>query len=170
MKSKLEIDTTLIPEEGLALCGELDGILFELTKNDAKSISPLHYDLFVQCFENEILLQGSLEAAFQFQCVVTNQTFLKTIFIEQSAIALELSGSVMDVTEALREEVLIEFPAHPRCDQADEPMPCEVNPRYLAVDKPTDDGVNPASQTRSNSDWNTLDQLGDLPDHPESAQ
>ena len=170
MKSKLEIDTALIPEEGSTLSGELDGSLFSLSKNDAKSVSPLHYDLLLQCFENELLLQGSLEAAFEFRCVVTNQTFVKTIFIEQSAIALELSGSVIDVTDALREEILIEFPAHPRCDQADEPMPCEVNPRYLAVDKPIDDGVNPASQTRSNSDWGTLDQLGDLPDHPESTQ
>lgn len=164
MDSKLEINLTLLPEEGTMMSGELDGSLFGLSRRDAKSVSPLRYDLSAQCFESELLLQGSLEAAFEFHCVVTNQPFIKTIVLEHCAIAVEVHSGTVDVTEALREEVLIEFPAHPRCDQADEPKPCNIDQRYLAVDKTVEDGVNRASQPTTDDRWGALDDLNGLPD------
>jgi len=164
MDSKLEINTSLLPEEGLTLSGELDGSLFDLSNRDAKPVSSLSYDLSAQCFESELLLQGSLEATFEFQCVVTNRPFLKTISLDNCAIAIEVHSGVTDATEALREEVLIEFPAHPRCDQADDPTPCIIDERYLAVDKPTDDSVNRASQPVSDDRWGALDGLNNLPE------
>ena len=71
MSAKLSIDLENLPEEGMALEGELSGDLFDLPKGDAKSVGPLHYDLWAQRFGSELLLTGTLSAPFEFICVRT---------------------------------------------------------------------------------------------------
>ncbi|MFC7336893.1 YceD family protein [Haloferula chungangensis] len=154
------IDLSVLPEEGQAFSGEISESVFDLPSNDAKAVGPLRYDLFVQRFESELLLTGSLSAPFEFTCVRTLHPFTQTIFVENAAISLEIeNSSQIDATEALREEVLIQFPADPRCDDADEPHECEIDPRYLAVDKPSDDDVKTRPRDEGDDRWSALDAL-----------
>lgn len=166
MAATLIIDLPSLPEEGRAFAGELDGSIFELPKGDARAVGPLAYDLWAQRFESELLLTGSLYAPFEFTCVVTLKPFVKTIHLPQVAVSVETSsGAGLDVTEALREEVLIEFPTNPRCDQADDPEACEIDPRYLAVDKSPKDGVSPPPRDGGDDRWSALNDLTGLNDH-----
>ena len=174
MKEKLEIDLAQLPEEGIAMSGELDPKVFELSEKDAKPQAGLEYDLYVQRFDDELLLRGSLGTPFEFKCVRTNNLFVQTISLEEVAVAVEVTSGTVDVTEALREEVLINFPSYPRCDEGDEPVECEIDERYLALDKPPEAGVcdAPSDEADSSADlndpndqWSALDGLNQFKDN-----
>ena len=159
MKSLL-INLAELPEDGGNFAGDLDSGVFGLPEGDAAPLGPLHFDLHAQRFESELLLRGRLSAPFEFTCVRTLKRFKKTISLENAAISLEIGAQgEIDATEALREELLINFPEYPRCDEGDTPEPCEIDPRYLAVDKPAADDVESPPARDGDSRWDALDAL-----------
>ncbi len=165
MKTSLIIDLSTLPEEGMDFSGELDSSIFDLPKGDARATGPLIYDLWAQKFESELLLTGSISAPFEFTCVVTLKHFIQTMRIPSAAIAIETGqSSQMDVTEAIREEILLEFPTDPRCDEGDVPEPCEIDSRYLAVDKSSDNDLSPAPRNEGSDQWSALNDLTGLND------
>lgn len=167
MQSKLPIDLESLPEEGMALSGELSPEVFDLPKGDARALGPLRYELWAQRFGSELLLSGALSAPFEFICVRTLHPFIRTIRLDAVAISLEIGkSSEIEASEALREEVLIQFPANPRCEEADEAQECKIDSRYLSVDKPGDDGLITPPRTEGDDRWSALDDLKDLKDQP----
>jgi len=165
MQERLEIDMAQLPEEGKAFSGVLDAKVFGLTEKDAKPVGGLEYDLYVQRFDDELLLRGYLGAPFEFTCVRTNKIFVQTISLEEVAVSLEVLSGMVDATEAIREEVLISFPDYPRCDQADEPMECEIDESYVALDKPVEDSVIDAPSDESADQWSALDGFNQFKDN-----
>jgi len=51
-------------------------------------------------------------------------------------------------------------------DDADEPQTCEIDPRYLSVDKPPGDGLPTPPRAEGDDRWSALDRLKDLKDQP----
>lgn len=167
MKQRLIIDLATFPEEGKAFAGELPAGIFDLPQGDAKAVGPLVYDLWAQRFGNELLLTGVLSAPFEFTCVRTLHPFVQTIRVMNAAISLEIGHETeINAGEALREEVLIHFPIDPRCDEGDAPQECEIDPRYLSVDKPQGDALTTPPRAVSDDPWSALDELKDLKDQP----
>lgn len=167
MSERLKIDLATLPEEGKSYEGELDAKIFDLPEGDARALGPLKYRLWAQRFDSELLLTGSLEAPFEFTCVRTLHPFAQTIRLENAAISVEIDqGGEIDASDALREEVLIHFPIDPRCDEGDVPQHCEIDPRYLSVDKPVEDAVPTPPRGAGADRWSALDQLKDLKDQP----
>jgi uncharacterized protein len=165
MEKSLIIDLATLPEEGKAYSGELDGAVFELQKGDAVSVGPMEYDLWIQRFESELLVTGSVSAPFEFTCVVTLKPFVKTICLPKAAVSVEIGNSgQIDIGGALREDVLIEFPADPRCGEGDVPEPCEIESRYLAVDKPGADDLSIPPRSEGDDRWSALNDLTGLND------
>lgn len=164
MHSRLAIDLALLPEEGGTFSGDLAPDVFDLPPEDqAQAAGPLAYDIYAQRFESELLLTGTLAAPFEFTCVRCLDRFVQTIRLPATAISIEIPATgEIDVTEALREEVLINFPAHPRCASADVPQACEIDPAYLAVDKPQPDTVDNAAPSGGDDRWSALDALDNL--------
>jgi len=165
VNTSLIIDLPNLPEEGQSFSGELSEQIFDLPKEDATAVGPLEYEFLVQRFESELLLTGAISAPFRFRCVVTLKEFIQTIELESTAISVEIgNSSQLDVTEAIREEVLLAFPTNPRCDEGDEPEPCEIDSRYLAVDKPGDNDLSPAPRNEGDDRWSALNDLSGLND------
>ncbi len=165
MEKSLIIDLATLPEEGKAYSGELDGAVFELQKGDAVSVGPMEYDLWIQRFESELLVTGSVSAPFEFTCARTLVPFKKTIRLENAAVSLEINESTeVDSSEALREELLLQFPSYPRCDEGDVPEPCEIESRYLAVDKPGADDLSIPPRSEGDDRWSALNDLTGLND------
>jgi uncharacterized metal-binding protein YceD (DUF177 family) len=163
MSDRLLIDLSTLPEEGKNFTGELPVEIFDLPEYDAKPLGPLSYDLRVQRFGSELLLSGRLSATFEFMCVRTIHPFAKTVTVEGANVAVEIENEgTLDATEAVREEILLAFPDYPRCDEADEPMHCEIDPRYLAVDKPAGGGVETRPRAPGDDRWAALDALDNL--------
>ena len=165
MTNSLIIDLPSLPEEGDSFSGELAATIFDLPQDDAAAAGPLCYDLWAQRFESELLLTGAITVPFRFRCVVTLKDFIQTIRLDSAAISVEIgNSSLLDVTEALREEVILAFPANPRCDEGDVPEPCEIDSRYLAVDKPSETGLSTSPRTESDARWSALNALTGLND------
>jgi len=157
---RLMIDLANLPDEGKQIDGELPPEIFDLAEDDAKPTGSLSFDLHVQRFGTELLFTGSLSAPFEFTCVRTLHPFVQTISVQNAAISLEIKESgQIDATEAIREEVLIHFPADPKCDDADDPQDCQIDPRYLAVDKPGEDAVETPPHAEGDDRWSALDAL-----------
>jgi uncharacterized protein len=168
VKTKLVIDLASLPEDGKEFAGELDPAIYGLAEGDAVPIGPLLYDLLARRFGNELLLTGSLESTFEFTCVRSLHPFTQTIVVADAAIALEIGQYVeIDATEALREEVLINFPANPRCEEGDEPMECEIDPRYFVVDKSAGEALGCPPRAEGDDRWSALDKIKDLKDQPQ---
>lgn len=167
MNARLEIDLAGLPEEGKAFSGELTGEIFDLPEGDARPVGPLSYDVWAQRFGSELLLTGSLSAPFEFTCVRTLHPFVQTIRLENAAVSIEIGNEgEIDAAEALREEVLIHFPVDPRCEEGDVPQKCEIDSRYLSVDKPLEDGLPTPPRAEGDDRWSALDTLKDLKDQP----
>lgn len=164
MNKSLVIEPVNLPEEGKSFEGEIDPAIYDLPKHDAQPAGPLYYDLHAQRFEDELLVRGFLSSSFRFTCCRDNQEFIQTIYLEEFGQSFEIEESNVDLTEALREEVLMNFPSYPRCDEADEPHDCKIEERYLAVDKNLDDGVDEAPQSKSDPRWDALNQLDQAKD------
>jgi len=162
---RLTIDLAELPEDGKTVEDELDVEVFDLPEGDAVPLSPLQFRLRIQRFESELLLEGSLSATFEFTCVRTLHPFVQTIRVDHAAISIEIGHqAVLDVTDAVREELLIAFPANPICEEGDQPGHCEINPRYLSVDKPSEDELTTPPRVAGDARWGALDDLKDLQD------
>jgi len=167
MKGRLVIDLAGLPEEGKLFSGVLPKEIFDLPEGDAKPVGPLEYEVLAQHFSSELLLTGSLSAPFEFTCVRTLHPFIQTIRLESVAIPIEISGvGEIDATEALREEILINFPVDPRCEEGDVPQECKIDPLYLSVDKPGEDTLPTPPRAGGDDRWSALDNLKNLKDQP----
>lgn len=167
MKAHLMIDLAGLPEEGKWFSGELPKEIFDLPEGDAQPVGVLEYELWVQRFGSELLMTGTLSAPFEFTCVRTLHPFVQTIRLEAAAVSLEIEREgEIDATDAVREEVLINFPIDPRCEEGDVPQKCEIDSRYLSVDKSAEDGLPTPPRAESDDRWSALDTLKDLKDQP----
>ena len=167
MKKRLIIDLAGLPEDGKSFAGDLVPEVFDLPPGDAQPAGALEYDLWAQRFGSELLLTGALSAPFEFTCVRTVHPFLQTIRVEHAAISLEIvSEGDLDVTESLREEVLLHFPRDPKCENGDLAQGCEIDSQYLAVDKAAESGQETPLRAEGDDRWSALDNLKDLKDQP----
>ncbi len=165
MKGRFTIDLASLPEDGKDYSGELPLEIFDLPEGDARATGPLEYDLHAQRFGSELLLTGTLSAPFEFTCVRTLHPFVQTIRLEGAAVSVEITKEgEIDATDALREEVLLAFPADPVCEEGDVPQKCEIDPRYLSVDKNGEDGLPTPPRAGGDDRWSALDTLKDLKD------
>jgi len=154
MKEELTIILANLPEEGAPYEGELDKSVLLTKANDlAQCHSTLYYDIHVQRFDNELLLRGFLEATLEMCCVKCNLKFLQTVEIEEFSSSEEITSGAIDVTEILREEIFIEAPISPNCEDGDEKMTCEPISEHLAVDKHTEPEVNEPPEAEKGKGW-----------------
>ena len=162
MKERLTVNLELLREEGIEIREDLDPGFFELPPKDGVPAGPVELDLRAQRFESELVLTGYVGAPFKLTCTGCLEEFVQTIELDPAGIAHEITqGGEVDVTEELREEILINFPAHPRCYEGDEERECKIDPRYLAVDKSGEDAVETPPTPPSDSRWSALDGLSD---------
>ena len=162
----MKIDLANLPDEGQMFEGEIAPDIFDLAEDDASPAGPLYYRLIAQRFDSEILLTGNLEATFELTCMRSLNKFKQTVALEEAAVSLEITGEgEIDASEALREEILLELPTNPRAEEGDEPVKYEIDPKYLAVDKSTNDGVDSAPAQDAPNPWAALDAI-DSNDQP----
>lgn len=106
-----------IPEEGIHLEGDIQEDIFQLKPTESKPAGPVHYDLFVSIVSDSILVQGSLSVPFEMECVRCLETFVEELKRPDFAHSEPLEGrSSIDLTDPIREDILLVLPIHPHCD------------------------------------------------------
>jgi uncharacterized protein len=86
---------------------------------------PLEHDLEVQKLEEGILVQGQLSLVLECECVRCLKPFQYHLKLDHWTCHLPLQGEdcvtvindCVDLTPYVREDILLEFPRHPLCNQ-----------------------------------------------------
>ena len=142
---RLLVELENLPEAGKKYSGELDSEIFGIDDEEVTSIGPLAFDLHVQRFENELFVRGNISAPFKFRCVR----------------CLGYFDYVVDVSDSLREEIVLDFPAYPKCADGGMENDCMAKTPYFGVDKEGGTGVNSSAPIRNSGVWDALNELGD---------
>ena len=86
---------------------------------------PLQYELEAQKVEDGVLVQGHLHLTVDCECVRCLKSFQYPLDLREWACLLPLKGEesvpvvndCVDLTPAVREDILLELPQHPLCDR-----------------------------------------------------
>ena len=146
----MKIHTLQIPPEGKHIEGEDPKEVLTLEDGLAEPCAPLAYSLDIGLSEGGVFATGTLRTAFKMACVSCLESFERQVILENFACQADLEGrEVVDLTDALREDIILALPAHPHCDWSGR-NDCKGNPLPAAE--------VPAAENRREV-WNALDRL-----------
>ena len=114
----MKIEIPKLAPEGDSFTGEESAEILTLgAQEQVRAEGPVHYDFFVQVIGHELVVRGSLSARFAATCGRCAEIFSTNMVISDFLRAFELSDGqdVMDLTDDIREEVLINLPHYPVC-------------------------------------------------------
>jgi len=144
----MKVHLKQIPAQGLHLEGEEDCPIQELESEGVYCAGRLHYDLDLGVAGGAIWANGSLSQLVELRCVLCLEKFMHEIRVPAFAVHMELRGpETVDLTPSMREEILLNLPAHPHCDRDGDRI-CKAKQVTTAE-----------QETKRKSDWSALDQL-----------
>lgn len=144
----MKIHLKQIPPEGLHLEGDEECPIPELETEGIRCAGPLHYSIDLGVTSGALWASGSLSQAVEVRCVACLEKFVHEIQVPAFAIHTELPGpETIDLTPFMREDLLLNLPAHPHCDR-DGGLVC--TPRQIETSD---------QDPKRKSDWSALDQL-----------
>ena len=147
----MKIHLKQIPAEGLHLEGTEDCPIPELEADGIQRAGPLQYDLEVGISSGALWANGTLRQPVELTCVSCLEKFVHEITVPAFAVHKELSGpEVVDLAPFIREDLLLNLPAHPRCDR-DGGRVCKAARKTLPITS--------ESEEKREHDWEALDKL-----------
>lgn len=159
----LIVDIDRLARQGEQFVGEIPAEVLELgsATNLFEPQGNIHYDLFIQLIDAELLVQGTIRQRFRCTCVRCTDRFEWEGVDPAIMFALQpAENPFVDLTPELRESIILTLPNHPLCRKeclglcaecgADlNRGPCGCKPpsdnRWgaldgLAINQPTDEG------------------------------
>lgn len=150
----MKVHLKQIPPEGLHLEGEEQCLIPELESDGIRCAGPMQYSLDLGVAEGSLWANGSITQPVELNCVACLEKFTHQIKVPAFAIHTELHGpETIDLSPFMREDILLNLPAHPRCDR-------EGNRVCPAAKKSA--GTDDAKQQRAakrEHDWGELNKL-----------
>ena len=144
----MKIHLKQVPAQGLHLDGDEDCPLHGLEAEGILCAGPLHYNMDVGIAGGALWARGALSQPVELRCVSCLENFVHDVQVPTFAVHTELHGpETVDLTPFMREDLLLNLPAHPRCDR-------DGN-RVCKGKKPE----TPEENLKRNSDWSALDKL-----------
>ena len=144
----MKVHLKQIPAEGLHLEGEENCPIPDLEAEGIRCAAPLRYDLDLGISGGALWANGSLVQPVEVSCVSCLEKFVHEIKVPAFAIHMELHGpETIDLTPLIREDILLNLPAHPHCDR-------EGGRTCKAAQL---EAVQPVAKRKA--DWSALDKL-----------
>ena len=145
----MKIHLRQIPPESLHLEGEETCPIPQLDPDEVHCAGPLRYNLDVGVSEGALWANGELAQPVELRCVRCLESFAFDIQVKDFAVHTQLTGpEEIDLTPFMREDILLNLPAYPRCDRE--------GGRICPVPATKSEGEQSA---RRPADWSALDQL-----------
>lgn len=116
----LVIDIARLDRDGESVQGEIPAAVLDYDPNDIlfQPAGPLRYDLHVQQLGGELLVRGRVSEDFTCVCVRCGRDFPWTASDGEVTFSLEIgSEEFADLTEELRECIILSFPSNPLCSE-----------------------------------------------------
>ena len=144
----MKVHLKQIPAAGLHLEGEEECPISELDTEAIRSAGPLHYNIDIGVSSGALWASGSISQPVELRCVSCLEKFVHEIEVPAFAVHTELRGpETVDLTPFIREDLLLNLPAHPHCDR-DGGRICKA--KYVEM---------PEQDAKRESDWSALDKL-----------
>jgi len=114
----MKIHLNQIPSgQTLHVEGEEKGDILDIKDELVRPMRPVRYSLDVGLSDGGLFATGSLEADMEMECVRCLEKFEYTARVPDFATQVELTGAEsIDLTEEIREDILLALPPHPHCD------------------------------------------------------
>lgn len=149
----MKIHLKQIPAEGLHLEGDENCPIPELNAEGIRCVAPLYYNIDVGLSDGSLWANGSLKQPVELSCVSCLEKFIYEINVPAFALHAELHGpETVDLTPFMREDVLLNLPAHPRCDR-------EGGRVCKAASHVQSRAETEAAERKREADWQALDKL-----------
>ena len=137
-----------IPAEGLHLEGEEACSIPQLEAEGIRCAGPLHYNIDIGVSSGALWANGSLSQPVELRCVSCLEKYVHEIEVPAFAVHTELRGpEAVDLTPFIREDLLLNLPAHPHCDR-DGGRICKA--KHIEVSE---------RGAKGKSNWSELDKL-----------
>lgn len=148
------VDVARMDEDGATLEGATGDIL-DLHSEYIRPLGGIAYSLEATPAGPELLVRGSLRATLEAECSRCNRTFSFDVSVDGFAESFELdpAAEFLDITDAIREAVILEIPAFPVHDPG-----CKGLCAQCGAD--LNDGPCGCAAKGSDSRWGALDGLG----------
>ena len=149
------INLEKLPEQGQTFEGTEPSEVLQLEQvAEFHPDGPLSYDLYAQFVDGILLVRGRVSAGMKGCCARCTQIFSTTV--SDSGFLRDYSGlggtEEVDITEDLREEVLLNLPHFPLCDDACQGLCPQCG-------KDLNEGPCGCSVQETGSAWDALDSL-----------
>ena len=149
----MKVHLNQIPAEGLHIEGADKNAILDLKETDIKPLGDVEYSLDVGLSDGGFFATGVVGIDLELECVSCLEKFRFPLRVHDFACQIELTSSeTVDLTEPIREDILLALPPHPHCDWNGERVCQGVFPRSK-----TDASEQPLADTRDA--WGALDQL-----------
>jgi uncharacterized metal-binding protein YceD (DUF177 family) len=151
----MKVHLLQIPADGKRYEGEDPAKVLDLHEPEVQPVSGVHYALDVGLSGGGLFATGRVGVTMRLQCVTCLERFERPIEVNDFACQVELTGSeTVDLTDPIREDILLALPAHPHCDWNGERVcPGASLPAKLAEEAAADPSTDPQAV------WSALDQL-----------
>ena len=144
----MKVHLKQIPPEGLHLEGEEDCLIPELESEGVRCTWPMQYRIDLGVAEGSLWANGSLKQPVELSCVACLEKFIHEIKVPAFALHTELHGpETVDLSPFMREDILLNLPAHPRCDREGGRVCKAAHPDVASA------------EVKRKSDWSALDKL-----------
>lgn len=150
----MKVHILQIPAEGKHYEGEDPASILDLHEEHVRPIEPVHYSLDVGMSDGGLFATGTVGTALQLRCVKCLEDFRFPIEVSDFACQVELPRTeTVDLTEPIREDILLALPAHPHCDWNGE----RTCPGAFRSAEAEHSAAEPLTEARNL--WGALDQL-----------
>jgi len=113
----MKIHLQQIPESGVHLEGQETADILDLDDPVIQPLQNVTYSLFVQVEKNSLLVTGQLSLELELECVSCLRRFHYRLNVPDFLYeTVAEGGETIDLTPAIREDILLVLPSHPRCD------------------------------------------------------
>lgn len=137
-----------IPPDGAHLEGEEDCLIPELESEGIRCVGPMGHKIDVGISDGSLWAKGTLKQKVEMTCVACLERFVHQIAAPDFTVHTELGGpEVVDLTPFMREDILLNLPAHPRCDREGDRQ-CKAAHHHA-----------PPLEVKPKLDWSALDKL-----------
>ena len=144
----MKIHLQQIPAQDLHLEGDEACPIHDVEAEGIRCAGQLHYSIDVGIAGGALWARGSLLQPVELRCVSCLEKFVYEIRVPAFAVHTELPGpETVDLTPFIREDLLLNLPAHPRCNRDGNRVCKAKQPETVEQD------------TKPKLDWSALDKL-----------
>lgn len=158
------LDTQQIPPEGLTLEGQITDDIFQLPPQDhIVPVTPITFRARAYIIDGDLVVEGDFACDFELECSRCLENFIFSVNLTGHDLAENLENPVeADLTQALREDILLALPVYPHCEEGKIPRRCPAEGKFDSPRQSPQAAESGGSGEEAPNPWAALDKIDGL--------